>query len=94
MDTIDATAITADADTASEFLGFVSTMPYDGSDPVSARTWVEDSLTKLTGEAGNTQSTTLAGVPFLLYGPEAARTMEMGTVPGEVIPSSRCIPAS
>lgn len=39
-----------DAKSAAQFLGFVATLPYDGSDPDKARLWVAENISKPRAE--------------------------------------------
>jgi hypothetical protein len=62
------------------FLGFVATIAFIGSedDQVQAKTWVEETLPKLTGEAGDVHSTTINGISMQLAGPDTGRFLRMG----------------
>lgn len=64
---------------STEFLGFVSTMQYDGANPDAARAWVRETLPTLQG-AGDVRSATFGGVDYRLYGIPTARTLEIGTL--------------
>lgn len=66
---------------AAPILGFVATMPYEGAEPETARAWVETTLPTLTGEVGEAATNTIGGVPYKLYGPPTARTLELGELP-------------
>lgn len=71
----------ADDIVASDFLGFIATMPYDGAKPSEARAWVEQGLPTLSGEQGDIRSTTIASVRYELFGPKTARTLSIGGAP-------------
>jgi hypothetical protein len=62
---------------ASDFLGFMATMPYDGAKPQEARTWVENTLPTIF-DSGDVREITFAGVQFQLYGIPTARFLEIG----------------
>lgn len=82
VDLIEATILqfnTPDDSLSAEFLGFVSTMPYDGADPEAARAWVTNTLPTLQG-AGDVRTATFGGVEYQLYGIPTARTLEIGTL--------------
>ena len=68
-----------DDELSTEFLGFVSTMPYDGASPDAARAWVRETLPTLQG-AGDVRSATFGGVEYRLLGIPTARTLEIGTL--------------
>jgi len=81
VDLIEASAIQFDSASnslAEDFLGFVSTMPYDGAMPAEARAWIETSLPLSSVEG---VKTTFAGVRFALYGSPEATTLEIGDMP-------------
>jgi hypothetical protein len=80
VDMIDASVIfysSADDDLASQFLGFIATMPYDGAQPLDAREWVETTLPTIR-VAGDVREITIGGVDFILFGMPTARSLEMG----------------
>lgn len=73
LQSIDAVAMqlaSPDDKLAGDFLGFVATMPYRGSEPTRARDWVKANLVK-----GGT--TVIGGVRFSLFGPATGRTLQM-----------------
>lgn len=81
VDLIEASVIQFDSASnglAKDFLGFVSTMPYDGATPAEARVWIETSL-PLSSVDG--VEATFAGVKFALYGNSEALTLEIGDMP-------------
>lgn len=52
---------------AQNYLGYVSTVPYDTADPETTRTWIEEQIPTVADlEDGN--SLTVGGVTFELYG--------------------------
>ena len=63
---------------AASFLGFVATMPYDGSQPTQARAWVESNITEV--DTGKPEETEISGVKMMLVGPPTARILQMGEV--------------
>ena len=63
---------------ASEFLGLMAGMPYDGATPEDARAWVESAIPALSGEA---QEMTFGGVKYVLSEPSNALVLEMGELP-------------
>jgi hypothetical protein len=69
-----------DTELAATFLGFMATMPYDGSVQQEARNWVETILPTLTGQ-GDVREKVFAGVNYRLYGIPTAITLEMGDLP-------------
>jgi hypothetical protein len=66
-------------DIAAPFLGFVATMPYDGSSPLDARTWVEENIYALT-EAGNELTAEFGDVQYRLSGIPTSRILEIGAL--------------
>lgn len=62
---------------AIDFLGFVATLPYDGSQPQQARAWVETTLPTIT-RAGDIRITNIGGIKFQLYGIPSARSLTIG----------------
>jgi hypothetical protein len=82
VDTLDASAIffgNPDDDLASEFLGFLATLPYDGAQPDAARQWVESNLPTIR-EEGDVRDTSFGGVNFRLFGIPTARSLLMGFI--------------
>ena len=80
VDMLDASVIffgSPDDELASQFLGFLATMPYDGSQPLDAREWVETTLPTIR-TAGDVRETTICGVAFQLFGIPTARSLQMG----------------
>lgn len=65
---------------AKSLLGFVATIAFIGSEEnqVQAKTWVEETLPKLTGQAGDVHSTTINGVSMELAGPNTGRFLRIG----------------
>lgn len=55
---------------AAPFLGYVASLPYDGSQPQRARDWVEANVARNT-------ATTIGSVQFELMGTERARVLRM-----------------
>jgi hypothetical protein len=55
---------------AKEFLGYLATLPYDGSDPAKAKKWVEDHVGEVT-------ETVIGGVRFELKGSRFVRMLIM-----------------
>jgi len=79
VDWIDATVVQAVApsdEIAGTFLGFIATMPYNGSSPSDARAWVEATL-PLLGTSGEAQSITIGSVKFTLSGDPVHRDLTM-----------------
>jgi hypothetical protein len=73
----------AGASTASAFLGYVATLPYEGSDSANAQGWVEAELPKLTAQSAEV-TTSIGGARFVLLGPpEAATLVIRARQPGE-----------
>jgi hypothetical protein len=66
---VSAVALTDDSD-AKDFLGFVATLPYEGSNPSAARAWVEANV-------GTSASTTFGAAKFTLGGPAGGRTLDI-----------------
>ena len=66
---------------AADLLGFVATLPYEGTTPEDAKTWVESTIPVLSGQPDNTQDTVFGGVNYVLRGTPAALTLEMGELP-------------
>ena len=66
---------------ATELLGFMATMPYDGATPEDARAWVESTIPTLSGETVDSQEMVFGGVKYVLSGPPTALTLEMGELP-------------
>jgi hypothetical protein len=60
---------------AREILGYVATLPYEGSQPNEARAWVEDNVSKV--DEGVVKTATFGGASYELYGPMTARTLEI-----------------
>lgn len=58
----------------------MATMPFVGNTELQdqAKAWVETSIPLLTGEPGDIQSTVIGGVNIELFGPETARTIQIG----------------
>lgn len=65
---------------ASDFLGFMATMPYSGAEPEAARTWVEETLPTIK-ENGDVRSAVFGTVPYQVFGWPPARNLEMGSLP-------------
>lgn len=63
---------------AVELLGFMATMPYDGATPDDAKAWVESGISTLSDRPGEAQEAVFGGVKYVLQGPPAALTLEMG----------------
>ena len=61
---------------AAPLLGFMATMPYTNAVPEDARAWVETEL-KIYKDLTDVTND-FAGVPYHLYGPLTAITLEMG----------------
>ena len=57
---------------AADFLGYVATVPYEGSNPEEAKLWVEDNA-----DATRRVSTEISGVSYTLYGTEGSRILEI-----------------
>jgi len=68
---------TPDDSVAINYLGFIATLPYDGSNPQQAKEWVENALPTLTGD-GDVQETIIGGIRFSLYGNEQNISMKIG----------------
>lgn len=65
---------------AATFLGYVSTLPYDGAQPDQARRWVEANLPRV--DTGKPTTTTIGGATFELVGPPAARFLQIKALGG------------
>lgn len=79
---VEATALvysTSYDDLATEFLGFVATLPYDNSTPQAARDWVEKTVPTIK-TTGDIRKKTFGGVKYRLYGKPTARVLEMGSL--------------
>jgi hypothetical protein len=61
-------------------LGFIATMPYTGSTPDQARSWVETAIPKIT-QSGDHRIMEFGGVQYDLYGDPIHRSLEMGHDP-------------
>lgn len=61
---------------SASFLGFVATMPYTGSAPQEARTWVESNV-----QNGSFTETDFSGVHYALRGTPSTATLEIGYLP-------------
>lgn len=68
------------ADAAAPILGYLSTLPYEGSEPQKARAWVENAV-----RAGVEQSIEIGPVRFTVYGTEQSRILEI--TPKEGVPA-------
>jgi hypothetical protein len=93
VDSIDVTIInpTRNDDAAKLVLGYIATLPYKNAEPAKARAWVENTLSTITGD-GDVKETTIGGVKFQLFGPPAARNLEIGSV-GEPTSEDTAAPA-
>jgi hypothetical protein len=58
---------------AADFLGFLATVPYDDASPAEARAWVTEHIAEQA-------ETTFGSARFTIYGPAAARTLEIVAV--------------
>jgi len=67
--------------TSPEVLGFLATMPYDGSTPEEARAWVESTILAVSGKPGGTQETAFGDVKYILHGSVTNLTLQMGELP-------------
>jgi hypothetical protein len=67
----------ADDGLATDFLGFMATMPFDGAEPQEARTWVGETLPTITAN-GDVREATFGGIKFRLYGIPTARFLDIG----------------
>ena len=63
---------------ATAFLGFIASLPYDGSTPDQARAWIESTVPASGRDA---QEMELGGVKYILSGPPEALVLEMGELP-------------
>lgn len=68
---------TPEDNVAINYLGFIATLPYDGSNPQQAREWIEETLPTLTGD-GDVRETTIGGVRFSLYGNDQNISLKIG----------------
>jgi hypothetical protein len=59
-------------ETASDFLGYVATVPYEGSNPEQAKLWVQDNV-----DTTRPLSTKIGGVQYVLSGSGDARILEI-----------------
>ncbi|NPV92088.1 MAG: hypothetical protein HPY50_15080 [Firmicutes bacterium] len=64
---------------AKGFLGFSSTLPYDGSDPAKAKEWVEKNISK-ANQPGKPITTTIGQVEFTLAGGKYIRLLSLKPV--------------
>jgi hypothetical protein len=62
----------ATEETAADFLGFVATVPYKGSNPEEARLWVEENA-----DTTRPVSTEIGGVEYVLSGSGDVRILEI-----------------
>jgi hypothetical protein len=62
---------------AADFLGYVSTVPYEDGAPEVARSWVEANVGAVGAEVRRER--TIGSARFELYGPPATRTLEITT---------------
>jgi len=62
---------------AINYLGFISTLPYDGSNPQKAKEWVEDTIPKISGD-GDVRETIIGNVKFQLYGSSSNYSLKIG----------------
>jgi hypothetical protein len=60
---------------AGELLGYVATIPYEGSQPELARAWVENNVSQV--DKGVVKRQTFGGVDYELYGPRTVRILEI-----------------
>lgn len=60
---------------AADFLGYVATIPYRGSRPHEAQSWVESKIGEV--DTGVSREKTIGSVKFRLYGPPTARILEI-----------------
>lgn len=60
---------------ARDFLGYVATAPYEGSDPAAARAWVLENISNLGAK------TTIGGVHFSIQGGERSRWLRVSANP-------------
>lgn len=67
--------------TSHEVLGFIATMPYDGSTPEEARAWVESIIPAVSGNPGGTQETAFGDVKYILHGSVTNLTLQIGELP-------------
>jgi len=68
---------TWDDSVAINYLGFIATIPYDGSNPQQARNWVENTLPTLTGD-GDVREVTIGDIKFRLYGNDQNISLKIG----------------
>lgn len=61
-------------------LGFIATMPYTGSTPDQARSWVETTIPTIT-QSGDHRIMEFGGVQYDLYGDPHHRSLEIGKDP-------------
>jgi hypothetical protein len=59
-------------ETAADFLGYVATVPYKGSNPEEAQLWVEENA-----DTTRPVSTTIGGVEYVLSGSGESRILEI-----------------
>lgn len=82
VDTIEASATffdgQGDDQLAADFLGFMATMPYEGSEPEQARTWVGETISKV--DTGREEIAEFGGVKMRLVGPVTSRILSMGDI--------------
>jgi hypothetical protein len=73
---VEATVLSYDPSATNElvadFLGFVATVPYEGSNPEEAKLWVEENA-----DATRKVSTEIEGVEYTLAGNATSRILEM-----------------
>ena len=62
---------------AIDYLGFLATLPYDGSDPQQAREWIENTLPRITGN-GDVKETIIGNIRFQLYGSSSNMSLKIG----------------
>lgn len=67
----------SDDSIAYNFLGFMATLPYDGSNPQQAMDWVATTLPTIY-VAGDVREMEIGNVNFQLYGIPSARSLKIG----------------
>ncbi|MBI9046926.1 MAG: hypothetical protein JEZ06_20740 [Anaerolineaceae bacterium] len=59
-------------------LGFIASIPYTGSEPEKARSWVQITLDQMGEKSDGIQQNTFGNVLFRLYGSPSDRSLEIG----------------
>ena len=72
-------SISPNDEIASSILGFIATMPFDGSEPQKAQAWVKATLPTIK-QSGDVREAKFGGVDYRLFGWPPARNLQIGNV--------------